>query len=72
MKLSLVLIICSAVNSTCLPPMNTGLNYDTWYDCMVGGSQQSIEFLIASDPYHINENELFIKFSCIENIEETI
>tara|TARA_R100001086_G_scaffold49782_1_gene22122 strand:- start:969 stop:1187 length:219 start_codon:yes stop_codon:yes gene_type:complete len=72
MKLSLVLIICSAVNSTCLPPMDTGLNYNTWYDCMIGGSEQSIDFLKSSDKNQTNENKLFIKFSCIENIEEII
>ena len=39
---------------------------------MIGGSEQSIDFLKSSDKNQTNENKLFIKFSCIENIEEII
>ena len=70
MKLSLVLILCSAIQSTCMPPMHTGLQYSSWYDCMVAGYQQSGEFLEASGPEQINKNQLYVKFVCLENIEE--
>ena len=70
MKLSLILILCSAIQSTCMPPMHTGLQYSSWYDCMVGGYQQATEFLEASGPEQINENELYVKFVCLENMEE--
>lgn len=69
MKLSLVLIVCSALQSNCISPINTGLQYDSWYNCMVAGYQQSKEFIEASSPEQINKNQLYIKFFCSENIE---
>ena len=53
-----------------MPPMHTGLQYSSWYDCMVGGYQQATEFLEASGPEQINKNELYVKFICLENLEE--
>ena len=53
-----------------MPPMHTGLQYSSWYDCMVAGYQQSGEFLEASGPEQINKNELYVKFVCLENMEE--
>ena len=45
MKLVLALIMCSAVNSTCLPPIDTKKEFDTWYDCSVAGYQESLDLL---------------------------
>ena len=70
MKLSLILILCSAIQATCMPPMHTGLEYNNWHDCMVAGYTQSKEFLETSGPDQVNENEIYVKFICLENIEE--
>ena len=70
MKLSLILILCSAIQATCMPPMHTGLQYNSWNDCMVAGYEQSIEFLQSSEPDNINENQIYVKFVCLENIDE--
>ena len=71
MKLSLILILCSALHSTCIPPMHTGLMYDNWNDCMVSGYQQSLEFLQSSGPEQVNDAQLYVKFVCLETtIEE--
>ena len=53
-----------------MPPMHTGLQYNSWNDCMVAGYEQSLEFLKASGPEQINKNELYVKFVCLENMEE--
>ena len=37
---------------------------------MVAGYQQSGEFLEASGPEQINKNQLYVKFVCLENMEE--
>jgi hypothetical protein len=37
---------------------------------MVAGYQQSGEFLEASGPEQINKNELYVKFVCLEDMEE--
>jgi|TARA_Y100000817_G_scaffold172390_1_gene134669 hypothetical protein len=53
-----------------MPPMHTGLQYSSWNDCMVAGYEQSIEFLQASELENINENQIYVKFVCLENIDE--
>ena len=70
MKLSLILILCSAMQSTCMPPMHTGLQYNTWNDCMIAGYEQSLEFFKTSGADQINKNQLYMKFVCFENTEE--
>ena len=37
---------------------------------MVAGYTQSKEFLETSGPDQVNENEIYVKFICLENIEE--
>ena len=71
MKLSLILILCSALQSTCMPPMHTGLMYNDWNDCMTAGYQQSLEFLESSGSEQVNKAQLYVKFVCLETtIEE--
>jgi hypothetical protein len=70
MKLSLILILCSAMQSTCMPPMHTGLQYNTWNDCMIAGYDQSLEFFKTSGADQINEHQLYMTFVCFENTEE--
>ena len=70
MKLSLNLILCSALQSTCMPPMHTGLMYGNWNDCMNAGYQQSLEFLQSSGPEQVNDTQLYVKFVCLETIIE--
>ena len=71
MKLSLILILCSALHSTCMPPMHMGLMYSDWNDCMTAGYQQSLEFLQSSGPEQVNDAQLYVKFVCLETtIEE--
>ena len=53
-----------------MPPMHTGLEYNNWHDCMIAGYTQSKEFLETSGPDYINKNQIYVKFVCLENIEE--
>ena len=53
-----------------MPPMHTGLQYNNWNDCMVAGYEQSIEFLQSSESDNVNENQIYVKFVCLENIDE--
>jgi hypothetical protein len=49
---------------------NNEIIYNSWNDCMIAGYEQSLEFLKASGPEQINKNELYVKFVCLENMEE--
>ena len=53
-----------------MPPMHTGLEYNNWHDCMVAGYTQSKEFLQTSGPDYINKNQIYVKFVCLENMDE--
>tara|TARA_B100000073_G_C23492927_1_gene476489 strand:- start:194 stop:415 length:222 start_codon:yes stop_codon:yes gene_type:complete len=70
MKLALALIICSAVQVTCMPPMHTGLKFDNWNDCMIAGHKEAIDFIEKADSNRINDSGLYLKFVCYETIEE--
>ena len=76
MKFTLALIMCSYVAGECMPPFiydtnfNTGLEYNNWHDCMIAGYTQSKEFLETSGPEQVNENQIYVKFVCLENIDE--
>ena len=70
MKLVLALIMCSAVNSTCLPPIDTKKEFDTWYDCSVAGYQESLDLLQESDSKKVNEYKLYVKFFCYDKLTE--
>jgi len=37
---------------------------------MVAGYTHSIEFLETSGPEYINKNQIYVKFVCLENMEE--
>ena len=37
---------------------------------MIAGYTQSKEFLETSGPDQVNENEIYVKFICLENIDE--
>jgi|TARA_R100001129_G_scaffold126105_1_gene88365 hypothetical protein len=50
--------------------MHTGLQYDNWNDCMIAGYEQSLEFLKTSEAEQVNKNQIYVKFVCLENIEE--
>ena len=70
MKLVLALIMCSAVNSTCLPPIDTKKEFDTWYDCSVAGYQESLDLLKESSFEEVNKHELYVKFFCYDKLTE--
>ena len=42
MKFSLALILCSYITNSCLLPYNYPGKYDSLYDCLIEGYEQSI------------------------------
>jgi len=47
MKILLSLVICSQVASTCLEPYEWPTTFDTQYDCLMFGYEESIKKIIA-------------------------
>ena len=70
MKFTLAFLLCSYVAETCLPPHIWEAKFDTEYDCLVEGYEQSLLKIQEIGPYDINTHRMYIKFGCYEETEE--
>ena len=70
MKFLLTLVICSQVAGTCMPPYPWPTTFDTQYDCLMFGYQQSIVKMQEIGADDVNKYNMFIKFYCTP--EQTI
>jgi hypothetical protein len=64
MKILLSIIICSQVAGTCLPPYPWPTTFDTQYDCLMFGYEQSILKMKEIGADDVNKYNMFIKFYC--------
>ena len=62
-KFLLVIQICSAVHGDCLPKQNVG-TYDSWFSCAKAGTQETIELIELVGEELINNNKIYVSFSC--------
>ena len=66
MKIVLVLIICSQVAGTCMPPYQWPDRFNTQYDCLMFGYEESIKKMKEIGKEEINKYQTFVKFICAE------
>ena len=64
MKFLLTLIICSQVAGTCMPPYPWPTTFNTQYDCLMFGYEESITKMKEIGPEDVNKYNMFIKFYC--------
>jgi len=64
MKFLLSLIICSQVAGTCLEPYPWPDRFDTQYDCMVFGYQESLNKMKEIGKTEVNKYNMYIRFTC--------
>ena len=70
MKILLTLIICSQVANTCMPPYPWPQTFDTTYDCMIFGYEESLKKMKEIGKEEVNKHNIYIRFTC--NPEESI
>ena len=70
MKILLSLIICSQVANTCMPPYPWPQTFDTTYDCMLFGYEESLKKMKEIGREEVNKHNIYIRFTC--NPEESI
>ena len=70
MKILLSLIICSQVANTCMPPYPWPQTFDTTYDCMIFGYEESLKKMKEIGKEEVNKHNIYIRFTC--NPEESI
>ena len=64
MKFILSLIICSQVHTTCMPPYKWPDTFNTSYDCMMFGYQESIKKMKEIGREEANKYGVYIRFVC--------
>ncbi len=65
MKFILSLIICSQMAGTCLEPYSWPKTFDTQYDCLMFGYEESLRKIQEIGKTEVNKYNAFIKFTCI-------
>jgi len=67
MKFLLSMIICSSVAGQCMPPYQLPETFNTQYDCLMFGYQESIVRMENLGKKDVNEYGMFIKFYCTKD-----
>ena len=62
---ALVLYICSGVANTCLQPFVFNDQFDSAYDCMITGYDESKAKIIEIGPEDVNKYNIYIKYECL-------
>ena len=66
MKFILSMIICTSVYQQCLPPHQMPETYNSHYECMIAGYEESIKKAKEMGPKDINKYGTIIKFFCMQ------
>ena len=69
MKFILAFSICSAITGYCNNTSTVPVKFDTWSECVIGGSQLTIEYATRQEE-KINKDKLYITYFCNENIPD--
>ena len=64
MKILLTMIICSQVANACMDPYPWPETYDSQYDCLLFGYEESIVKMKEVGRTDVNKYGMFIKFYC--------
>ena len=64
MKILLSLVICSQVAGTCLEPYSWPKTFNSQYDCLMFGYEESINKMKEIGSEDVNKYNMFIKFYC--------
>ena len=64
MKILLSLIICSSIAGECMPPYPWPDTFNTKYDCLHFGYEESIRKLEEIGREDINKHGMYIRFTC--------
>ena len=66
----LSMIICSALHGNCQVPYTKNVEYNTWAECMMAGTHDTLTLYQVMGDEYINQNKIFIKFQCAEKVKE--
>jgi len=64
MKILLSLLICSQIAGTCLEPFEWPETFDSQYDCLMFGYEESSKKMLEIGRTDVNQYNMYIKFYC--------
>ena len=64
MKILLTLVLCSQIQNVCLQPYPWPERFDTQYDCLMFGYEESMNKMQEIGREEINKHNMFVKFYC--------
>jgi hypothetical protein len=64
MKILLTLVLCSQIQNVCLEPYPWPERFDTQYDCLMFGYEESMNKMQEIGREEINKHNMFVKFYC--------
>ena len=65
MKYVLIIWVCSFVNNNgCLPPVESKITYDSWYECSVAAHKDSVSLLQKMGYANVNKYQVGTKYAC--------
>ena len=65
MKILLSLIICSQIAGTCMTPYQWPETFNTQYDCLMFGYEESIRKMEEIGREEVNKFNVVIRFTCV-------
>ena len=65
MKILLSLIICSQVANTCMEPYPWPEQFNTTYDCMMFGYEESMNKMEEIGRTEANKHGIYVRFVCV-------
>ena len=65
MKFILSMVLCTSVYQQCLDPFPMPTEYNSHYECMIAGYEESIKKAKEIGPTEVNKYGTIIKFMCI-------
>ena len=66
MKFILAFSICSALSGMCNTTMTIDKQFNTWSECVIGGSQLTIAYAQKMEE-KVNKDKLYISYFCNED-----
>ena len=70
MKILLSLVICSGAAGACLDPFPWAETFDTNYECLKFGYEESLRKLAEIGPDDVNKFNMYIKFGCYPEVAQ--
>jgi len=64
MKILLSLIICSQIAGSCMDPYVWPTTFDTQYDCLMFGYEESLKKMKEMGAEDVNKYNMYVKFFC--------